>query len=142
MKISALGAGVGAAIGAVARSAVVLVNLGGDVPLVFLVPSAVIGIFVGGIAGGISRPWWGAALGALLSAVVFELFMLPCVSLMGTLGDITGEQGAQGIFLQVTLWYALQMGVAGALAGGIGSTVGWAKDRRQASDQPLSPPEK
>jgi hypothetical protein len=78
----------------------------------------------------------------LLSAVVFELFMLPCVSLIGMLDDVTGGQGAQGRFVQASLLYALQMGLAGALAGGIGSTAGWLKDRRPPGEKPPDSPEK
>jgi hypothetical protein len=140
MKVSGAGALVGAGVGAVARSAVVFLNLGGDVPLAFLVPSAVVGVLVGGIAGATGRPWWGAGLGGLLSAVVFELFMLPCISLMGMLGEATGDEAAQGTFLKMTLSYALQMGLAGALAGGIGGAVGRLLDRRTPGNQPPTPP--
>ena len=131
MKISGTGAIVGAAIGAGARSAVVLLNLGDFVPLVFVLPSAAIGVLVGLIAGGMSKPLVGALVGALLSAVVFELFMLPCVSLIGTFGSITGEKNAAGDFLRKTVIYALEMGVAGALAGGIGSWMGSQSEKKE-----------
>jgi hypothetical protein len=124
MKISVRGALVGAAVGAVARSAVVLLNLGHDVSPLFVFPSAAIGLLVGLIAGATARPLVGAVVGALLSAIVFELFMLPCASLIGTFGDLTGNDGAQGEFLRKTAVYALEMGVAGFLAGGMGGWVG------------------
>jgi len=131
MRISGTGAAVGAVIGAVARSVVVLINLGDGVPLVFILPSAAIGVLVGGIAGGTGRPLVGALVGAILSAVVFELFMLPCASLVGTFGNFTGAQDAERKFLRETLVYALEMGVAGAVAGAIGGLVGRAKSGPQ-----------
>jgi hypothetical protein len=124
MKISGTGAVVGAAIGAAARSGVVLLNLGEGVPMVFVLPSAAIGALVGLIAGGTAKPLVGALVGALLSAIVFELFMLPCASLIGTFGSITGDKNAERNFLGETLIYALEMGVAGLLAGGIGGWIG------------------
>jgi|GEM_PF-4983578 len=131
MKVSGTGALVGAAVGAVARSAVVLLNLGDQVPVVFVVPSAVIGVFVGLIAGGIGKPAWGAAVGAVLSAVVFELFMLPCASLIGTFGSLTGNSQAQGKFLQGTVIYAAEMGIAGLLAGAVGGWLGYRSEHSQ-----------
>ena len=128
MKISGTGALVGAAIGAGARSAVGLLNLGEGVPLVFVLPSAAIGVLVGLIAGATAKPLVGALVGALLSAIVFELFMLPCASLFGTFGSISGDKNAEGKFLRATVIYALEMGVAGLLAGGIG---GWMGSREE-----------
>jgi hypothetical protein len=113
-----------------------LLNLGAQVPLVFLLPSAVIGILVGCIAGGTGRPLRGALLGAVLSAVVFELFMLPCASVLGRFGSITGDQDAEGKFLRETLVYGLEMALAGALAGGIGGLLG--KSAGQANQKGLS----
>jgi hypothetical protein len=124
-------------VGAVARSAVVLLNVGDAVPVVFVLPSAAIGVMVGGIAGATARPWRGAVIGALLSAVIFELFMLPCVSLLGALGGVIAED-ADGKFFRKTLFYAMQMGVAGALAGYIGGLVGRAKDRRESLHDPAN----
>jgi hypothetical protein len=123
MKISPLGALVGALIGACARAAVVFLNLGhagGALPALAL-PSAGIGLLVGAIAGAIGRPLLGAVVGAVLSGVVFELFMCACASVIGTF-----SQKAGGDFLSQTLIYALEMGAAGALAGGIGGLVGMA----------------
>lgn len=131
MKISSTGAMVGAVIGAGARSAVVMLNLGEGVPPVFVLPSAAIGVLVGLIAGGMSKPLVGALVGALLSAIVFELFMLPCVSLIGTFGSIAGETNAAGNFLRNTVIYALEMGVAGALAGGIGGWIGSQSEQKE-----------
>jgi hypothetical protein len=130
MKFSPAGAMVGAVLGAAARAAVVWLNLGTESPAVFVLPSAAVGVLVGLIAGGMMKPVMGAIVGAVLSAVVFEMFMLPCASLIGTFGSITGDQQAQGKFLQATLIYALEMGLAGALAGGIGSLAG---NRREAA---------
>jgi len=81
----------------------------------FVIPSAVIGLLVGGIAGAAGKPLRGAALGAVLSGVVFELFMLPCISVIGLFSPETGRE-----FLHNTLPYALQMALAGAVAGGAG----------------------
>jgi hypothetical protein len=135
MKISGTGALVGAAIGAGARSAVVLLNLGEGIPLVVVLPSAAIGVLVGLIAGGTAKPLVGALVGALLSAIVFELFMLPCGSLLGTFGSITGDKDAEGKFLRETVIYAVEMGVAGFLAGGIG---GWVGSRAEQSKRKLA----
>lgn len=44
MRISGVGAMVGAAVGAVARTAVVFISVGAVVPLVFVLPSATIGL--------------------------------------------------------------------------------------------------
>jgi hypothetical protein len=131
MKISVTGALVGAAIGAVGRSVVMWLNLGQGVPQVFLLPSAAIGVLVGVIAGATAKPLVGALIGALLSAIVFELFMLPCASLVGTIGSMTGDKNAEGNFLQETVIYALEMGLAGFLAGGIGGWVGGNSEQRK-----------
>lgn len=133
MKISVVGAVVGAAIGAGARSAVVLLNLGAGVPLIFVLPSAAIGVLVGLIAGGTAKPLVGGLVGALLSAIIFELFMLPCASLIGTFGSITGASDAEGKFLRQTAIYALEMGAAGFLAGSLG---GWMGRRAEQAKRP------
>lgn len=125
MRVSGKGALVGAGIGAVARAAVVSFNLGLEIPLVFMLPSAAIGLLVGAIAGALGRPWIGALVGAILSGVIFELFMLPCASMIGT---FAGDDQAKSVFLRSTVAYALQMAAAGALAGGIGGLVGQEKD--------------
>ena len=140
MRISGVGAMVGAAVGAVARTAVVFISVGGVVPLVFVLPSAAIGLLVGAIAGALARPWLGAILGFVLSAVIFELFMLPCASLIGVFGQLTGNEHAESKFLGQTLVYMLEMGVAGALAGLIGGLVGQWNDRQQSTDAPFKEP--
>lgn len=103
-----------------ARSVVVLLHLEGVVASMpaFLIPSAVIGLLVGGIAGAAGKPLRGAAIGAILSGVMFELFMLPCVSMIGLFSPEAGKE-----FLGGTLPYALQMALAGAIAGGAGGGV-------------------
>lgn len=137
MRISGKGALVGAGIGAAARSAVVLLNLGAGVPMIFVFPSAAIGLMVGLIGGGTGKPLLGSVLGGVLSAVVFELFMLPCASLIGTFGSFTGNNDASDKFLRDTFVYTLEMGVAGALAGGIGGWLGRCKPEVM-SPQPRS----
>ena len=60
MQISPRGAAVGALVGAAARAAVVGLHLGQNVLLVFVIPSAAIGLLVGAAAGGLGRrppPW-------------------------------------------------------------------------------------
>jgi hypothetical protein len=124
MKLSAEGAMIGALIGAIARSAVVFLHLGGSAPLAFYLPSAAIGILVGFIAGATGNPWRGAVVGALLSGVVFELFMLSCASLIGIISKKHAED-----FVWSTAIFALEMGAAGLLAGGIGGWVGYINER-------------
>jgi hypothetical protein len=113
MHISPRGAVVGAIVGAAARAAVVWLHLGPDVPRAFFVPSAAIGFLVGAIAGGLGRPVRGLIAGFVLSAIVFELLLMPCVSLLGTFGGAAAKQE----FLWDSVRYALEMGAAGALAG-------------------------
>lgn len=124
MKISAEGAMIGALTGAIARSAVVFLHLGGSAPLAFYLPSAAIGILVGFIAGATGNPWRGALIGALLSGVVFELFMVSCASLIGTISQKDAED-----FIWATAIFALEMGAAGLLAGGIGGWIGYINER-------------
>jgi hypothetical protein len=114
MQISGKGAVVGAIVGFLARGAVVLLNVPPDTrALAFMaLPSAVIGALVGAMAGASGRPVRGAILGAILSGVVFEAFMLSCASVIGTFSQPAGPE-----FLMSTFGYALQMAVAGALAG-------------------------
>jgi hypothetical protein len=121
MKISAAGAGVGALVGCVGRAVVVLLNFGPDSgPLATLaLPSAGIGLLVGGIAGAFGKPLVGAAVGAVLSGVVFELFMCACASLIGSFSQKAGSD-----FLSQTLVYGLEMAVAGGIAGCVGGLVG------------------
>jgi hypothetical protein len=121
MKISGAGAGVGALVGFFGRGAVVLLNfdsVGASLPVIAL-PSAGIGLLVGAIAGGLGRPLLGAAVGAILSGIVFEFFMFACASLIGSF-----DQTGGAAFLSQTLVYGLEMAVAGALAGGVGGLAG------------------
>jgi hypothetical protein len=121
MKISGTGACVGALLGCLGRAAVVLFNVGpvGHALPVVALPSAVIGVLVGAIAGALGRPVLGAAVGAILSGVVFELFMFACASLIGSISE-----KAAGNFLSQTLVYGLEMAVVGAIAGGVGGLAG------------------
>jgi hypothetical protein len=142
MRVSGIGALVGAGVGAIARSAVIFANFGTETPLMFVLPSAAIGILVGTIAGALARPWIGALVGAILSAVVFELIMLPCISLVGTLGEITGKKDTDHGFLLATLMLAGEMGIAGALAGLIGGFVGRMSNKLPSGGQlPKNKPE-
>ncbi|MFO0899609.1 MAG: hypothetical protein U0836_19450 [Pirellulales bacterium] len=68
----------------------------------FVIPSAAIGLLVGAIAGGLGRPVRGMIAGFLLSAVVFELVLMPCVSLLG----VFGGAGAGQQFLWESLQHA------------------------------------
>ena len=134
MKISAAGAGVGALLGCFGRGAVVLLNLGPDGgPLATIaLPSAGIGLLVGAIAGAFGRPLLGAAVGAVLSGLVFELFICACASLIGSFSQKAGED-----FFTQTLVYGLEMALVGAIAGGVGGLVGRATaatDHRLATD--------
>jgi hypothetical protein len=121
MKVSGTGAAIGGLVGCIARGSVVLLNLGAaaDKVSVVALPSAAIGLLVGAIAGAVGRPLLGAAVGAVLSGVVFELFMCACASLIGTFSQQAGDA-----FLSQTLIYGLEMAVAGAVAGGVGGLVG------------------
>jgi hypothetical protein len=122
MKISGTGAAVGALVGCIARASVILLNLGEaaeKVSAVVALPSAGIGLLVGAVAGAFGRPFLGAAVGAVLSGVVFELFMCACASLIGRFDQQGGDR-----FLSQTLNYGLEMAVAGGLAGGVGGLVG------------------
>ena len=129
MQISPRGAAVGALVGAAARAAVVWLHLGPNVPKAFFVPSAVIGLLVGAIAGGLGRPVRGAVAGFVLSAVVFELFLMPCVSLLGAFG---GDNAGRRFWLE-SLRYALEMGMAGALAGVAGGLAAGGANRAHSS---------
>jgi len=128
MRWSGTGALVGAVAGALLRGLVVMLNLGAEAPVMFAIPSAAIGVLVGIIAGATGQPLRGALVGAVLSAVVFELVMMPCFALAGLLDEINADLSTSRLFLR-SLLYAAEMGVAGALAGGLG---GWAGRRRAA----------
>lgn len=123
MQVSGAGAGVGALVGAAGRALVVLCWLGPGA-VIFALPSAAIGLLVGAIAGALGKPVRGAIVGFVLSAVVFELFMFACASVLGDMGPIFGGKDAGTKFLTDVLPYTLLMGLAGAAAGGIGGAVG------------------
>ncbi|EMI17466.1 membrane protein [Rhodopirellula maiorica SM1] len=123
MRISPVGAIVGAGLCAIGRSLVVF-SVIQEPAVILMLPSAAIGLLVGAIAGAIGRPVVSAVVGALLSAIVFELFMLPCVSLIGIFGDITGNTNADSDFFRATLKYLIGMAVAGGIGGGVGGAVG------------------
>lgn len=120
MRISGAGAAIGALVGFVARGAVVFLNLGvaREQAIAIALPSAGIGLLVGAIAGAVGRPLIGAAVGAVLSGFVFELFMFACASLIGAFSPNGGRD-----LLSQTLIYALEMALAGALAGFAGGLV-------------------
>lgn len=89
---------------------------------------------------GPGRPLRGAIVGALLSAVLFELLLLPCLSLIGMLSELSGEKDTQQRLFMMSLRYAAEMGVAGALAGAIGGAVGQAALKRQEPTAAEDPP--
>ncbi|HBE70132.1 MAG TPA: hypothetical protein DDW52_18445 [Planctomycetaceae bacterium] len=123
LRISVIGAIVGAIGCAIGRSLVVYSAIQKPA-LILMLPSAGIGMLVGAISGAIGRPLISAVTGALLSAFVFELFLLPCASLIGTLGEISGNANADSDFIRSTLKYLIGMAVAGGVGGGIGGAMG------------------
>jgi len=128
MRISVTGLIVGSLIGCVARSAVVLLNVGSEAGMLML-PSAGIGLLVGAIAGAAGRPLLGAAIGAVLSGVVFEFFMCACASLVGRISEKAGSD-----FLFETLRYAVEMALAGGVAGAIGGLCGQSELKGSGQD--------
>ncbi|QDS95089.1 hypothetical protein FF011L_38730 [Roseimaritima multifibrata] len=123
LRVSPTGAIVGAVICAIGRSLVVVWALG-EPAWIFMFPSAGIGLLVGAISGSIGRPLLSAIIGALLSAIVFEFFLVPCVSLVGVFGNSTGNNDAASDFMFSTLKYLIGMAVAGGIGGGVGGAVG------------------
>ncbi len=132
MQISGTGSVVGALVGAVARGAVVCFWLGGVAGIVAL-PSAGIGLLVGAIAGATGKPLRGAVVGAVLSGIVFELFLCACASVLGDVRKLFGQNGNEADFLRAALPFTLSMGLAGALAGGIGGAAGGANSGNHPS---------
>lgn len=119
---------VGAMVGFIARGMVVGLNLPDNGVLILLaLPSAVIGALVGGIAGATAKPIRGAIVGAVLSGLVFEFFVIAVTGLFGG-----AERGVAETFV-----YALQMALAGAIAGGLGGLVGM---QERLSDPKASAP--
>lgn len=90
-------------------------------------PSAVIGLLVGAIAGGLGKPGRGALVGFVLSGFVFEVFMCACASVLSAAPGGTEKDAAE--FLIEALPYMFLMGAAGAAAGGIGGAAGSAAMR-------------
>lgn len=131
MRISVEGAAVGAVVAAVGRALVVLYWLGPGVGAFVALPSAGIGLLVGTIAAAPGKPWTGAAVGFVLSALVFELFLWSCASGVNMLGSLVGEERAGQDLLISVIPYMLLMGVAGAIAGGAGGAVGQARLRHK-----------
>jgi hypothetical protein len=121
MGISGTGAVVGALVGGIARGSVVLLNIESASEGLWrmALPSAGIGLVVGAIAGAVGRPLPGAVVGAVLSGVVFELFMCAFASIIGVFSPKTGDE-----FFLATLRIGLEMAAAGAVAGGVGGWVG------------------
>lgn len=136
MRFSGVGAAVGAVVGAAARGTIVLWHLGDAATQIpaLLIPSATIGLLVGGIAGATGKPLRGAVVGAILSGLVFEVFMLPCVSIIGLLFS----QSDSTEFWRGSLSYALEMALAGAVAGGVGGGIGLIHSRTRAADDECS----
>jgi hypothetical protein len=132
-RISLVGALIGALVCAFGRAGVVLINIGeaGTVAVLVSLASAAIGLLIGAIAGAFAKPVKGALIGALLSGIIFELFMLPCAHLFGTVGDVFGNQDVGRDFLASTWPYFLEMAAAGAIAGTIGGLVGMRQNESQ-----------
>ena len=123
MKLSGVGALVGAAVGAGLRGGFTLFNLRfGDaahqaLALIAFLPSVAVGPLSGGIAGALAKPGWGALLGAGISAGLFGLCVLPWAVLLES-------AGAGGELTAFTWPYFLQKAAAGAIAGTVGGYIG------------------
>ena len=118
-RISSIGMGVGALVGGVSRVVVAALHfpaiVGEQYPLALL--PAVLGIVVGGIAGGTGRALLGAVVGAGLS-MLFYLGSLPLAGLLAYFGTATLP----------ALWEVL---IAGAVPGAIGGAVGQIVTKRR-----------
>lgn len=138
MRISVEGALVGAGVGALGRALVVFAFVG---PIIIIaLPSAGIGLLVGAIAGALGKPLYGALLGFMLSAFVFELFMFACASALGAIGKVLGDNKIQMDFLTHMLPYMLLMGLAGSAAGALGGMVGQkCLQQKQLPGEPVWP---
>ncbi len=114
-----LGGLVGALLGALIRGGITLFHLRGGEAFGVLgsLPSAGIGFLCGAIAGATCRAWLGALIGAVLSAGVFGLFVIPFAYLFSHF-DATDKVTA------FTWPLFIQKAIAGAVAGGIGAFVG------------------
>jgi len=120
-RVSWIGFGVGAVIGGIVRVAVAAVHfpgiMGEQYPAALF--PAVIGIVVGGIAGGTGRALLGAVVGAGLS-ILFYLGNLPLSGLLALSGTATLP----------ALWEVLTVGAA---PGAIGGAVGQLSAKRKGS---------
>ena len=120
-RISWIGFGVGALVGGIIRVAVAVLHfpaIATENYVVAILP-AVIGIVVGGIAGGTGRALLGTVVGAGLS-ILFYLGSLPLVGLLSFLGAATLP----------ALWEVL---VVGAVPGAIGGAIGQIATQRKGA---------
>jgi hypothetical protein len=137
MKLSRVGALVGAGVGAVVRGGFTLFNLAfGDgahaaLALVAFLPSVVVGALSGGIAGALGKAGWGALIGAGISVGLFGLCVLPWAVVLE-------RAGAAGEFTSFSWPYFLQKGFAGAIAGAIGGYIGGRSLAARAKEQVVS----
>ncbi len=86
-------------------------------------PSAGIGLLCGSIAEATGRVWLGALLGAILSAGIFGLFVLPVASCFSFLEP-------EKWLAEFTWIYFAQKGAAGAIGGALGGFVGGLLDAK------------
>ena len=110
LRLSLLGAVVGAVLGGIGRGALAafyLRELNRDTTLVVLVVAA-IGIVVGALSGMTGRPVWGAVVGAALSAVAY-VTTLPAALFMQAL-----QVGRAPSLVEVLVVGALVGAIAGA----------------------------
>ncbi|HSB78865.1 MAG TPA: hypothetical protein VLM91_08760 [Candidatus Methylomirabilis sp.] len=119
-RISWIGFSVGALVGGIIRAAVAVLHFpsaAGEQYSIVLLP-AVVGIVIGGIAGGTGRILLGAVVGAGLS-ILFYLGSVPLVGLLTFFGAATLP----------SLWEVLAVG---AVPGAIGGAVGQFVSKRRA----------
>ncbi len=115
-RISWIGLGVGAVVGGFTRVLLAVLHypalLGDQFPLILL--PAIVGIVIGGVAGGTGRIGLGTAVGTGLS-ILFYLGSLLLVGLLAFFGAATLP----------TLWEVLAVGaVPGAIGGAVGQIAG------------------
>lgn len=114
-----IGGFVGALIGTLVRGGITFYHLrvGEAFGLLASLPSAGIGFLCGAIAGCWCRGWTGALIGALLSAGMFGLFVLPCAY-------VFAQFNAADKVTEFTWPLFVQKAIAGGIAGGVGGLVG------------------
>lgn len=114
-----IGGLVGALLGALIRGGITLFHLreGEAFGVLGSLPSAGIGFLCGAIAGATCRAWLGAIIGAVLSAGVFGLFVIPFAYLFA-------QFNAAEKVTEFTWPLFIQKAIAGAVAGGVGALVG------------------